>query len=113
MERQCRTCLFSSIEKEQIQKNIEEYINSLSPDEKPVKDFIKNVLNCVQNARIVLTGSAEYVAALCMQELLKSGLIVRAVLKGGKCLLLTNEICSDDFLFGYKYSLLPSCFYAF
>lgn len=44
MERQCRTCLFSSIEKEQIQKNIEEYINSLSPDEKAGERLYKERL---------------------------------------------------------------------
>jgi len=34
MERPCRNCLFNSIEREQIEKNIREYIESLSPDEK-------------------------------------------------------------------------------
>jgi len=34
MERPCRLCLFNSIEREQIERNIREYIESLSPEEK-------------------------------------------------------------------------------
>lgn len=44
MESRCRTCMFSSIEKKQLQKNIDDYINSLSPEEKAGERLYKERL---------------------------------------------------------------------
>ena len=44
MDSNCRTCMFSKIEKEQLQKNIEEYIDCLSPEERTGERLYKERL---------------------------------------------------------------------
>jgi len=56
MEKPCRTCLFSSIEREQIQKNIEEYIISLSPEEKAGERLYKERLELCSKCPDCLDG---------------------------------------------------------
>ena len=44
MDINCRTCMFSKIEKEKLQKNIEEYIDCLSAEEKTGERLYKERL---------------------------------------------------------------------
>lgn len=56
MERSCRTCLFDNFSREQFAQNIQEYIESLSPEEKAGERLYEQRLELCNDCEQCLEG---------------------------------------------------------
>ncbi|NLO39695.1 MAG: hypothetical protein GX115_09520 [Ruminiclostridium sp.] len=81
MEHQCRNCLFENLNKEQFTQNIQDYVQSLSPDEKAGERLYKERLEVCFQCEQCLEGLCRVCGCFVLARAAKNRAYCPAVIR--------------------------------